>query len=228
MSSPHSPATPIRKAQAGPLYSSNGSSGHTPDDMRRTSSSTSNHRHQSPGNGAHAAPSAPSGADGLERILTKLTDHLANVERRIGRLEQSNYDQTSSQDANHQIPYPQSPRRPSEPSRASTSQNHTFRQPMPPTSNYNAPSPSSQTPQYIDAARYRHSMLLALSQSEELILRLVDDNNRLRRRLDGAHREINRVRYHHHLPLIVSIDQTWRHAQMSQLSLSPLFPYFCR
>lgn len=194
MSSPHTPSAPIRKTQPGPHFSSNGSSSHTPEDMRRSAPSTSGHRHQSPSNGSHAAPNAPSGADGLERILTKLTDHLANVERRIGRLEQSNYDQSSSQEAPHQSPYPQSPRRPSEPGRASTSQNHTFRQPMPPPSNYHAPSPSSQTPQYIDAARYRHSMLLALSQSEELILRLVDDNNRLRRRLDGAHREINRVR----------------------------------
>ena len=195
MSSPLVANSAARKPQRTFAQSSNGSPGLPSDNMRRSSPITPNNHPHSPGNGLHSAPLPPSGAEGLERILTKLTDHLANVERRIGRLEQSNYDTPSSHESIQQSNFSQSPRRPSETSRGAPNQNHTFRQPMPPPTNYNTQSSSSSANNYLDASRYRHSMLYALSQSEELIIRLVEDNNRLRRRLENAHREINRVRY---------------------------------
>jgi hypothetical protein len=125
----------------------------------------------------------------LRKILEPLASQLSQLERRLGRLEQPSYESTS--------PSPNYNRYTA--SRAASS-------PLPPESprgggqffgtaphadarNQLGHYPSS----YIESPRTRNNVLSALGQSEDLIMKLIEENHRLRRRLDLALSEIHRV-----------------------------------
>lgn len=154
---------------------------------RQSPSVTSNHGQFASDREHHAAQANP---NGLERMLEKVAHHLASVERRIGRLEQSNADAASSYETHHHSSPANFAKRASIPNHAAPS---TSRPAMGPPQAYSHSSAAHAQHQAADTSRYRNSMLYALGQSEELILKVVEENNRLRRRLDAAHREIQRV-----------------------------------
>lgn len=137
--------------------------------------------------------------ESLRRLLEPLTSQLSAIERRLGRLEQPlNENGLTARETGPSIPTQRTPTgghasplffNNSERSAASLSS------PSPVAVDFTPPFPPNGAASS-DTSRNRQHMLSALGQGEDLIIRLLDENHRLRRRLDIALAEIHRVRSH--------------------------------
>ena len=143
-----------------------------------------------------AVPSSPSASyskeTGLRTSLEPLASQLSVLEKRLGRLEQPPYENAASSSGYNRYT---ASRTANSPLPSDTQGRGAIYIGTSPLSDHRG-QPSSSPSSYLDSGRNRHSMLSALGQSEDLILKLIEENHRLRRRLDIALSEIHRVRSH--------------------------------